>query len=741
MKTPLRTTWTLLVIAALFLGCRTVPEQAKVVGPATAAPAPQATPTPPPAAPLPAPKAPPAPAPQPAPQRAPQPAAPPAAPVAPPAISAGSPAPSTAPAPAPPTATAPAPPAATASPAPAPQTTPAPRTALATAAVPQYTIEQFLGTINFGGASFSPDAKKILVGSNQTGVYNAYAIPVAGGAPVPLTHSTTDNVRPVGYFPTDERFLYLADRGGNELDHLYVQLPDGTARDLTPGDKLKADFLDWAQDDRSFFASTNERDARYFDVYEYQVEGYGRKLIYKDETGLAFAAITPDRSVIAFAKSGGSAADSDIYLDDTKSGKLTNLTPHEGDVINTPYAFSPDGKALYYGTNRGAEFTYLVRYDLATGKTDEVLRPNWDVTSAYFSHDGRYFVVTINNDARTEVRLFATQGMKPIQLPALPQADVTSLRFSRDGRLLAFYADTSRSPRNLYVGDLESGRYRQLTRSLNPAIDPAALVEGKVVRFKSYDGVEIPGILYSPHQASAENRVPALVFVHGGPGDQSRLGYSALIQYLVNHGYVVYAINNRGSSGYGKTFFGMDDRKHGEADLDDCVASKKMLAGLGDVDPAKIGIVGGSYGGYMVLAALAFRPREFAVGVDLYGVANWPRTLQSIPAWWESFRKALYREMGDPATDAEYLKRISPLFHAENIERPLIVLQGVNDPRVLKVESDEIVAAAKRRGTPVEYLLFPDEGHGITKKTNQVRGFKAILDFLDKYLKGGAPKA
>jgi dipeptidyl aminopeptidase/acylaminoacyl peptidase len=608
--------------------------------------------------------------------------------------------------------------------------------------LPQYTIEQFLETVSFGGASFSPDASKILVRGNPTGIANAYAVPVAGGEPVALTHSTTDHIFPVGYFPKDERFLYSSNHGGNEIDHLYVQAPDGAVRDLTPGEKVKARFLGWAKDDRSFFAGTNERDPRFFDVYEYAADGYARTLLYKDEGGFNFADITPDRGTLALGKSGGSTEDSDVYLYDVKSGKLRNITPHEGDVANGPLAFSPDGKFLYYATDRGAEFSYLARYELATGKVLEVLRPAWDIRFASFSHDGRYFVVGINNDGRTEVRLFETRGMKPVPLPQLPQADVTSIQFSKDSRLMAFYAETDRSPSNLYVDDLKSGKYRQLTRSLNPAIDPEALVEGKVVRFKSYDGVSVPGILYQPHSASPANKVPALVLVHGGPGGQTRLGYSGLTQYLVNHGYAVYAINNRGSSGYGKSFYAMDDRKHGEADLDDCVASKKMLAGLGYVDPAKIGILGGSYGGYMVLAALSFRPREFAVGVDLYGVANWLRTLQSIPAWWESTRKGLYKEMGDPATDADYLKRISPLFHAEAIERPLIVLQGANDPRVLKVESDEVVAAAQRRGTPVEYLVFPDEGHGISKKVNQVRGYKAILDFLDKYLKGdGAAKA
>jgi dipeptidyl aminopeptidase/acylaminoacyl peptidase len=232
---------------------------------------------------------------------------------------------------------------------------------------------------------------------------------------------------------------------------------------------------------------------------------------------------------------------------------------------------------------------------------------------------------------------------------------------------------------------------------------------------------------------------PALVMVHGGPGGQAMVGYSPLKQALVNHGYVLLDINNRGSSGYGKTFYKMDDRQHGEADLGDVVASKEMLAATGYVDTTRIGIIGGSYGGYMVLAALTLAPDEFAVGVDLFGISNWLRTLTSIPPWWEAFRQALYQEMGDPATDSVRLHRISPLFNAGNIRAPLMVLQGANDPRVLQVESDEIVAAARANGVPVEYIVFPDEGHGFVKKDNEIRGYTAILAFLDTHLRGSAP--
>ena len=213
------------------------------------------------------------------------------------------------------------------------------------------------------------------------------------------------------------------------------------------------------------------------------------------------------------------------------------------------------------------------------------------------------------------------------------------------------------------------------------------------------------------------------MWVHGGPGGQTRRGYSAQIQYLVNHGYVVLGINNRGSSGYGKTFYAADDRKHGREPLWDCVDAKKYLASLPYVDANRIGIIGGSYGGYMVLAALAFQPDAFDVGVDIFGVSNWVRTLESIPPWWEAQRKALYDEMGDPKTDRQMLHDVSPLFHADKIRKPLMVLQGANDPRVLKAESDEIVAAVKKNGVPVEYIVFPDEGHGFTKKKNQIEGY------------------
>jgi len=271
---------------------------------------------------------------------------------------------------------------------------------------------------------------------------------------------------------------------------------------------------------------------------------------------------------------------------------------------------------------------------------------------------------------------------------------------------------------------------------LNDDIDISHLVNAKVIRYKSFDGLEVPAIYYLPHQASVDHKVPALVWVHGGPGGQSRQNFSSLIQYMVNHGYAVLAVNNRGSSGYGKSFYQMDDLNHGEKDLQDCVEGKNWLAAQEEIDGDKIGILGGSYGGYMTMAALTYTPEEFAVGVNLFGVTNWMRTLKSIPPWWESFKEALYKELGDPhSADSIRLKRISPLFHTDKVTKPLIVLQGAQDPRVLQVESDEIVAGVRANGVPVEYVLFEDEGHGFVKKENQIEAYSSILKFLDIYLK------
>ena len=609
------------------------------------------------------------------------------------------------------------------------------------AAIPKYSAEAFFETTSYGlaggsGFAFSPDGGKLLITSDQTGVFNAFAMPVDGGDPVQLTESTDNAMFAVSWFPNDERILFTYDNGGNELNHVIIREIDGALHDLTPGDNLKAGFLGWNGDGRSFYVTSTERDQKSFDVYRYSVEDYSREMVFENP-GFAVSSISSDGRWLALDKP-RTSADSDVYMVDLAAAdpQPVLVTEHQGNVSHGTYGFSADNSTLIYATKEHGEFNQAWSLQLEDGQKEPLLEADWDVSFVFQSHNGKFQVEGVNADARTEVTIRDIAGNgKPVSLPELPPGDLRNVRFNADESQIALIVNADNSPSNIYHIDLAAGTAKQLTQALNPDIDPEHLVVSEIVRYPSFDGLEIPSVLYRPHGASAENKVPALVLVHGGPGGQTRTGYRAFVQHLVNHGYAVLGANNRGSSGYGKTFFHLDDKRHGEDDLQDIVYGRKYLESLDWVDADHIGIIGGSYGGYMVAAALAFEPEVFDVGINIFGVTNWVRTLQSIPPWWESFKEALYDEMGDPATDAERHERISPLFHAENIVKPLLVVQGANDPRVLQVESDELVAAVQANEVPVEYVLFPDEGHGFTRKANRVTASEAYVNFLDAYLR------
>ncbi|MDX2301046.1 MAG: prolyl oligopeptidase family serine peptidase [Xanthomonadaceae bacterium] len=600
-----------------------------------------------------------------------------------------------------------------------------------------YPIEDFIGSTALSGASFSADESRILFSADRSGVWNAFTIPVAGGDWQAVTASETDNTFAVAFFPADDRILITRDQGGNERNHLYVIEADGSEHDLTPGKSLKASFLRFARDGSGFYVLSNERDPRYFDVYRYATApGYARELIYRNDDGYQPTTVSEDARYVALEKP-DTTNNNDLYVYDRTAKQLLKLSEHQGEARYAAQDFSPDGSHLLYTSNEGSEFSRLRRYNLADATHGGVEAADWDIAYAWYSQTGRYRVSGVNEDGSLIAQVFDTVANAAVPMPDLPAGDVRGVAIARSEQRMAFYLNGDRQPNDLYTLPI-GGEPQALTHSLNPAIDPEDLVDSEVVRFMSFDGMAIPNILWRPPQADRHHKVPALVWVHGGPGGQTTRAHNALIQFLVNHGYVVLGINNRGSSGYGKTFYAADDGKHGREPLWDVVAARQYLQTLAYVDPDRIGIIGGSYGGYMVLSALTFQPEVFDVGVDLFGVANWIRTLENIPPWWESQRQALYAEIGNPRTQRAFLRETSPLFHADKIQRPLMVLQGANDPRVLKAESDDIVAAVRKRKVPVEYVVFADEGHGFTKKANQIEGYGKILVFLDKYLKGKA---
>lgn len=610
------------------------------------------------------------------------------------------------------------------------------KSAPAPAIAKRYTAQQFLATTSMRGASFSADEKRILFSSNESGIFNAYSIAVTGGKAIALTTSTSDTTYSVGFFPNDDRIIYTRDNGGDENNKLYVRALDGKETALTPGAKFRSIFMGFKRDDSAFYIGTNERDPKFFDIYKYDIKTYARTMLFKNDTGLQPATVSDDEKWIAFNKP-NTTNDSNIFLHDVIKGTTTRITPHEGNVSFDAETFDPSSKKLFLRSDENSEFKYLRTYDLATGKFSDHEKANWDISYTYFSRDGKYRVTGINEDGSVVIRLVqvGSDGKEtPVSLPKLPGGEIRGVSFSKNSARMAFYLNGDRSPSNLYVYDLATKKAKQLTQTISKDINANDLVEAQVVRFKSFDGMVIPNIYYKPKGASAKNKVPALIWVHGGPGGQTTRGYNAQIQHLVNHGYAVLGINNRGSSGYGKTFFAADDKKHGREPLWDCIEAKTWLAAQDYIDHERIGIIGGSYGGYMVASALAFRPEAFKVGVNIFGVTNWIRTLESIPPYWEAQRKALYDEIGDPVKDREFLTATSPLFHAKEIRQPMIVIQGANDPRVIKAESDDIVAAVKKNNVPVDYVVFDDEGHGFSKKKNSLEAYERILTFLNKHM-------
>ncbi len=595
----------------------------------------------------------------------------------------------------------------------------------------KYTIEQFINCESLTGVSISPDDEKILFGSDRSGVYNTYEMSITGSNVTQLTSSGNNWMIPVGYFPNGQDILYKSDQGGNEITHLYKKTEDGKSIDLTPGKEEKAEFHRWSRDDKHFFYESNIRDPRYMDLYEMNIDTLEPKLLFKNEDGYFVTAISDDKNYIALQKP-RTSNDSDMFIYTVGDG-VKHLSEHEGDVQFQPVAFNSDSTYLYYLTDEDHEFLYLKRVCLSTGNTEVVVKENWDILTARFSPNHKYLYYFLNNDGKIEVRVIESETGEYIEIVDFPDGQISGLSISKSERYMVFLLNRSTAPANLYVYDFNSNVLSCLTDTLNPEIDEHDLVDARVVHYSSFDGLDIPAIYYEPHLEEGE-KAPALIWVHGGPGGQSTVDFSPMIQYLVNHGYAVLAVNNRGSSGYGKTFFKAADLKHGEVDLADCIEGKKFLKETGRIDENRIGIIGGSYGGYMTLAALAFQPGSFEVGVNIFGVSNWERTLKSIPPWWEATRELLYKKIGDPYTQTDYIRSISPLFHADKINKPLIVLQGANDPRVLQVESDDIVEKVKENGVPVEYIIFEDEGHGFTKRENQIKGYRAIREFLDTYL-------
>ena len=596
----------------------------------------------------------------------------------------------------------------------------------------RYSIETLMSNNRSSGGYFSKDGGKLLYSSDKSGIFNVYEVDLNTDKETQVTNSTEESYFALGYSPLTGEIFYSADKGGNENSHLYL-IRDGKSVDLTPGEKTKASLAGWSQNEKQMYFQSNARNPKYFDLYKIDIKTLETVMVFKNDKAYSYNSISNNDKYLVFDLSLSRGVDK-MFLYNMETKQSVEISNQKANYWGQ--GFDKDDNNYYYTTNFDGEFHCLMSYSIEAGKRALVYKADWDVVNSDLSKNDTYRIITVNEDAQNKIIVKHSKDNSLIKFKGLDKMNINSIAFSDDEKMMRLSAGSSGSPGDIYTYNILTDELKKITSNLNSKVNSSDLVSGEVVRYKSFDGLEIPAILYKPHSAKKGVRVPALVWVHGGPGGQSRIGYRSLIQYLANHGYAVLAVNNRGSSGYGKTFYSLDDKNHGENDLQDCVWGKHWLEKQDYIDSEKIGIIGGSYGGFMTMAAMTFEPDAFKVGVNIYGVTNWIRTLKSIPPYWEASKNQLYKEMGDPySKDSIRLYNISPLFHAKNIKNPVMVLQGANDPRVLQIESDEIVQAARESGAYVEYLLFEDAGHGFVKKQQQIEGNEKILTFLNNYLK------
>jgi dipeptidyl aminopeptidase/acylaminoacyl peptidase len=651
------------------------------------------------------------------------------------------------------------PPVAPAPMAPAPVVTAALMPPPPTAAAPKAPVElaEYFKIRRVGGrVSVSADEKLVAFLSDEGGRPDIWVRPIAGGAAAQVTHSE-GFVHSLAFSPKDDLLAFEADKGGDELPHLYLTSSKGEApRDLVPDLPAgrRTQFVGWADDGKTLLFLSSQSDEKALDLYEYDVRKGKTTLLWKSEGRFELAGVSRDHARFVVAET-HSDADNDLYLVDRASPEKPRagkppwrvlLTKHTGSILYSPQFFSRDDRTLHFTSDGEGEFNSLYAMEVATQKIKPVQKGDWDIDAADQSFTGRYILSTANADGSPQLVVTDTATGKPVALPAAPpggawdavdstRTGAAVLGFSRSDRYLSVVLRSDASPVIPYVLDLKEGRAIALADPLPESLKGRPMTTGIAVRVPSFDGQKVPAFLYSP---AGPGPFPAVIDVHGGPTAQSHRDFSRIRQYLVSKGYVVLVPNVRGSTGYGKTWTRLDNLDLGGGPLKDIVACKKYLVEQAHVAADKVVVMGGSYGGYMALAAATFTPNEFAANVDYFGVSDLKSLVESFPPYWAAQSSYIFKKFGDPKNpaDATYQHDRSPLYFADRITRPLLVVQGERDPRVKADQSERIVAALRQRHVPVHYLLLAGEGHGFTKNENYLRTYELTDRFLDRYIWG-----
>ena len=583
-----------------------------------------------------------------------------------------------------------------------------------------YEFARYLKIRGAWGPSWSPDARRVSFLTEITGVPQVWEVPVEGPSwPEQLTFYE-ERVSGAEYSPAQNKVLFGMDAGGNERMQLFL-LEDGEVTDLTRAPDAIHYSGGFSPDGERIAYTATRRNGTDFDVFLQKLDGEP-ETVWEVSGYHTVSDWAPDGSFLLVSRH-RSNLDNDLYMLDLSTGEASVLTPHEGDARFYGARLTPDGGSAYLATDRDGDFMRLAHLDLSTLDLAYLTPDNRDVEVLDLSRDGRYLLACRNVEGYSNLMLFSGEGRRMPNLE-VPEGIVGGFEFSPDSARLAFtLVGPTRNP-DVWVMDLPDGEARQITRSSTAGIPRGTFRRPHLVRYPTFDGREIPALLYEP---DAEN-APVVVNVHGGPESQSRPAFAPVTQYLLHRGYAVFFPNVRGSTGYGKAYTHLDDV---ELRMDSVRDLAHAAGWLREKGHQRVAVMGGSYGGFMVLAALTEYPELWTAGVDIVGIANLVTFLENTGSYRRGLREPEY---GSLERDRDFLKSISPIHKAEKIRAPLMVIHGKNDPRVPVGEAEQIVESVRENGGTVEYLLYEDEGHGLAKLKNRLDAYPRIAAFLDEHL-------
>ena len=595
-----------------------------------------------------------------------------------------------------------------------------------------YEFERFLTVRSASAPAFSANGQRVVFLWDVTGVPQLWAVDIDGGWPEQLT-VYSERVMTLFNSPVSDETVFGMDSGGDERQQLYLLSGNGESiKALTANPQTIHTPGGWTPDGTSFVYASNRRHPALFDIYVNRLsKGEVQMLLQHDGTNSA-GAVSPDGSSMLINRTVINHYNELYVLPlDAARARPRLITKGEGHSTYSSPVWSSDGKAVYLLTDQDSEWKSLVRLDLDSRELTYLHSEEWDVELMAYAPKTERIAFSVNADGYSEATILSLADGRAEQVTGLPKGQIVDMTWSPNGVDLAVTAVGATVNSDVWLVDGQTAQARRLTHSPRAGIAPESLTEPTLVHYPTFDGRDIPAFFYLPSNAARDGNLPVVIFVHGGPESQSRPVYNPVVQYLAYRGYGVLVPNVRGSTGYGRTYEHLDDVEKRMDSVNDLDHAAKWLVDSGYSKPERIAVMGGSYGGFMTLAAITAYPDSWGAAAELYGIANFQTFLANTGPWRRVHRAAEY---GDPEKDADLLKRISPIHYVDRIKTPLIVIHGANDPRVPISETEQMVEAIKQRDGSVEYLRFEDEGHGIVKQHNRIKTYTAIADFLDRHL-------